>query len=319
MRFFRILIRLAKSIPMFFRHSREFGVSGAFWMVWAYVLPSKKGPRYMKGILRFFQKDLAKLVAQYQAISWDMSLPCRQTIWCCWLGGEESMPDIVRACYASMQRNAPADVQVKLITQENYRQYVTLPKYVEEKHRQGIISPAHFSDVLRFNLLSRYGGMWLDATVFVSDSIPEIYFQQNYYTQKVSNINQFPMEPSRAQWCGFIWAGAPENPLFCFLRDGLHHYWKNYDTVIDYIFFDYIILTAYHGLDDIRQMITKQTPNNENIWGLWDQINSAYNQANCHKLFEENVFHKLSYKGQLLTRTPQGETTVYGWLLGENV
>lgn len=319
MRFLRILIRFAEAIPMFFRNSREFGTTVAFWMSWAYVLPSKKGSAYMKGILRFFQKDLASLLAQYRTKAWEMPHPCRQTIWCCWLGGETSMPDIVKKCYTSMQNNAPADVQVELITEENYRKYVTLPEYIEEKYSRGILSPAHFSDVLRFSLLSRYGGMWLDATVFVSGPIPEDYFRQNYYTQKVADKERFPAEPSRAQWCGFIWAGAPENPLFCFLRDSLYHYWQNYNTVIDYIFFDYIILTAYHGLTIVKEIIDNQAPNNEDIWGLWEKINTAYHHTNLQQLFETNVFHKLSYKGELLKHTPQGETTVYGWLLGEEV
>lgn len=317
MRFLRIFLRLLKAVPLFFRYCGEFGARAAWLMCWAYVLPSQKGSRYMDGLLRFFQRDLAPLLEQYHnGPEIPMTAPCR-TLWCCWLGGEDTMPDIVKVCYDSMCRNAPEGVRLELITQENYRQHVTIPEYVEEKYRKGIISPAHFSDVLRFSLLSRYGGMWLDATVFVSGSIPESCFRQSYYTQKVSDPERFPMEPSRAQWCGFIWAGAPNNPLFCFVRDGLYHYWRNYNTVIDYIFFDYIILTAYHGLPQIRQMMDRQCPNNEDVWGLWNRINAAYNPESCRKVFQKNIFHKLSYKGQLITRTPHGQLTVYGWLLGE--
>ena len=66
-----------------------------------------------------------------------------------------------------MKKKIPCDyAQLHLITYENYSDYVELPDYVVEKHKNGTISRAHFSDVLRFSLLKTYGGMWIDSTAF---------------------------------------------------------------------------------------------------------------------------------------------------------
>lgn len=40
------------------------------------------------------------------------------------------------------------------------------PKYIEEKWKRGVITHTHMTDLLRLELLIRYGGTWIDATVF---------------------------------------------------------------------------------------------------------------------------------------------------------
>ena len=43
-----------------------------------------------------------------------------------------------------------------------------LPGYIVEKWGKGQIPAALFSDLLRLQLLIKYGGMWIDSTVFCS-------------------------------------------------------------------------------------------------------------------------------------------------------
>ncbi|MBQ5671726.1 MAG: capsular polysaccharide synthesis protein [Oscillospiraceae bacterium] len=318
MRLIRIIGRVLESIPRFFQYRDEFNTQIAAWMCWAYVLPSRKGKCYMSGLQQYFQQELSEITSQYLMQPHTVSGCPPKILWCCWLSGEDTMPDLVRVCYQAMKQQAPEDVQTVLITEKNYSQYISIPEYIVAKYRSGIISAAHFSDILRFCLLSQYGGMWLDSTVFTSGPIPDDIFSRDYYTQKAADPSQYPNEPSRAQWCGFIWAGAPGNPLFCFLRDGLLAYWKKHNAVIDYIFFDYIILTAYHNLPYVKEMMDHQEPNNEHIWALWQLMGQKYDMGVCAEVFHKNIFHKLSYKGNLTAYTTGGELTTYGWLIGEN-
>ena len=64
------------------------------------------------------------------------------------------------------KKNA-GDHRVIILTEDNYKQYVNIPEWLEEKKNKGVISRTHFSDVLRLTLLSHYGGLWLDSTFFV--------------------------------------------------------------------------------------------------------------------------------------------------------
>lgn len=306
---------------MWFSLKSEFNAKVASWMCYVYILPSKKNDQYMTALKEYFKYDLAELVCKYQKKENcfdDKDCGKKNTIWTCWLTGYDSMPELVKLCFQRMIKSVPDDkAEVVLITLENYQQYIDIPNYIVEKYYTGIISPAHFSDVIRFCLLSKYGGMWLDSTVYVSGTIPNGYLEADYYTQKVGDVNRYPNEPSRAQWCGFIWAGKKNNLLFSFVRDGLFLYWKKYNTVIDYIFFDYIIMTAYNNIPFIKNMMDSLQPNNENIWDLWNVINDEFDEEVYLKICTSNIFHKLSYKGNLQKQTADGLQTMYGYLLME--
>jgi mannosyltransferase OCH1-like enzyme len=90
-------------------------------------------------------------------------------IWMCWMQGLENAPELVRQCYKQIKKNI-TDREIVLITEENIDEYVSFPSYIQEKYKKGIISHTHFSDLLRIELLCKYGGTWIDSTVFCSGS-----------------------------------------------------------------------------------------------------------------------------------------------------
>ena len=65
-----------------------------------------------------------------------------------------------------------SDRNVHILTEENYRDYVTFPPFIQQKIDSGVISKTHMSDLLRLELLIRHGGLWLDATVLCTS--PEV-------------------------------------------------------------------------------------------------------------------------------------------------
>ena len=86
-----------------------------------------------------------------------------KTIWWCWLQGLDAAPPIVKACYNSLKQLTGYSLVV--IDNSNWREYVELPGYIVEKWEKGRIPAAMFSDLLRVELLIRYGGTWIDSTV----------------------------------------------------------------------------------------------------------------------------------------------------------
>ena len=85
-------------------------------------------------------------------------------IWMLWLDGEDKAPEIVQKCIASV-RNAFPDRTVHVLTEDTYREYAKFPAFIQEKIDSGQITKTHMSDLLRLELLIRYGGTWIDATV----------------------------------------------------------------------------------------------------------------------------------------------------------
>ena len=48
---------------------------------------------------------------------------------------------------------------------KNLDKYIHLPNYILEKYKQGIITKPHFSDIIWIELLIKYGGTWVDASI----------------------------------------------------------------------------------------------------------------------------------------------------------
>ena len=98
-------------------------------------------------------------------------------VWICWLQGIENAPNLVKYCYKSIKENL-ADRDIVLITSQNMQKYVQFPDFIMEKWKLGQITNTHITDLLRLELLIRYGGMWVDATVLCtsrSEDIPKYY------------------------------------------------------------------------------------------------------------------------------------------------
>lgn len=104
----------------------------------------------------------------------------RKIIWQYWAQGfEGELPEVVRTCLASVDRYK-GDYELVRLSDETISEYVDLPDFVWEKRRNGW-SIAFFSDVLRLALLYVYGGVWLDATILLTEPIPDRYSTYDFF------------------------------------------------------------------------------------------------------------------------------------------
>ena len=101
-------------------------------------------------------------------------------IWICWFQGMDSAPDLVQKCYESVVSNNP-EKNVIVITEENMSEYVTFPDYIIDRWKRGVITHTHMTDLLRLELLIKYGGLWLDATVLCTGKAPEYFFNSELF------------------------------------------------------------------------------------------------------------------------------------------
>ena len=129
-------------------------------------------------MLNFLEKKFSSYWNNYQYLNTmpECDEKMRNKIWVCWWQGLDNAPEIVKTCVESIKRNS-GKYEVLIITDENYKQYVKFPDWLEEKRKHGIISKTIYSDLLRLNLLSTYGGIWIDSTFFCTGKSFEHYMQ----------------------------------------------------------------------------------------------------------------------------------------------
>ena len=223
----------------------------------------------------------------------DKNLNISNNIWICWWQGTKDMPEIVKTCIHSIKKNSGKH-NVIIITEENYKNYVQFPDWVEEKFKNGIISKTHLSDILRIELLSRYGGIWLDSTFYCTGNL------EKYFTLPVWSIKR-PDYRHTSVACGefanySFGCNYETRYVFSIIKEYLYEYWKLYDYMIDYLFLDYIIVYAINHNEIVKQKFEEIKPNNPECDELLKIINKEYNEEVFRNLIKETDLFKLSWK-----------------------
>lgn len=236
-------------------------------------------------------------------------------VWICWWQGENEMPEVVRLCVASIKRYIPEDkAVVRFITFENCMQYVTFTDTVIQKYQQGKISLTHLSDILRAELLYRYGGMWIDATYYVTSPINEEIFDKELYTLRFKK-SKWSSDITQGRWSGNCWVMFPKQKLMQILMESLWYYWETEEKLVDYYLIDYILAVAVESFPDIREQLEKCDYYYGDVFALEAWMNQKMQPEYRKKIKEISGFYKLNRKSVYRQENIAGEQTVYGYLL----
>ena len=241
---------------------------------------------------------------------------CGKTpVWIFWAQGLDSAPDLVKICINSVLKNLPSNAEIHLITFENVFNYISLPEYIIQKVNNGTITITHFSDILRAALLYRYGGLWLDATYYLTGPLPRaLFFDREFFTQRLCTAKE-KTDVSRGRWAGNILASVKHNILFRFMLEAFYEYWKTQDKMIDYYLIDHVTALAYDNISPVRNMIDSCPVSMPHIFDLQENINCAYNERTYNLWTKDTCMFKLSYKTSLVTEDIVGRKTYYGKML----
>lgn len=91
--------------------------------------------------------------------SQDSQIP--KTIWTYWNNSE--LTPVVRKCIDTWKKHNP-DYTVIIITPDNLKDYIDF----DVKKVKFNDSPARESDIIRLNVLAKYGGVWCDASILMT-------------------------------------------------------------------------------------------------------------------------------------------------------
>ena len=229
--------------------------------------------------------------------------------WVFWAQGEEKLPPILRKCYESILYNS-GNYQIVFVTMDNVEQFAEIPDYVKTKVKSGQISLTHFSDFLRVSLLNKWGGFWVDVTLFLSKPLPEI---DSFFTIKQPFDEK---HVSRCLWTGYLWYMPKAHPLAHFLYDYLSKYWQEHDKVIDYLLIDYAIRVFYEENRIFATEIDSLPYSNPDLYFFQsDECEKAFSRERWQQVCENTSFFKTTWKKQF-KELAENNISFYGKLLG---
>ncbi len=268
-------------------------------------------PAVLEKVEPFLIQKYGSRVQELKGLS-SLSLDRKQSkiIWFCWLQGMEEAPDIVLACYNSIKRNIP-DREIKLIDAKNWKEYVELPDFIVKKWEKGIIPAALFSDLLRLELLIKYGGTWIDSTVLCTglhenQNENENFLDADLFLFQYTKQGSVPV--SISNW--FITA-CSNNEVLMVLRDMIYAYWKDFDCVLDYyVFHLFFAMISKEYPEQIAAMPYGQSQNSLVLLHHWDE---KFDQKKWDKLTSQVCFHKLAFR--IPQNVKEDEGNFYNYIL----
>lgn len=239
-----------------------------------------------------------------------------QIIWVFWWQGKLNMPLIVKKCYQSIVKHANGH-KVILITKNNITKYSNMPQYIYTRLYDHDMTLTHFSDVLRFNLLKNYGGLWLDSTMYCSSDINDNCFT-NIYTSGGYPLNQ--THNFTCKWTEFLIGGLSHSPIFEFINEFFNLYWQNHYRSIDYFQADYALRFLYlNNISHFKDYVDIDAPrNNPHLYYLLSNLNNAYNGRKYKAFMKDTNLFKLTYKKKFV-RINHSDKTFYNELLNDKL
>lgn len=274
-----------------FNHYLQFGCLLAFKLT---VIGSRmtyvRRAAYEMRIKYRFISNILKKITIAEVPNQEIERTNTGPIWACWWQGEDNMPPIVKVCWEQLC-SINLGRKVILITKDNYKKYVSIEPHIVRLFEDGQISITHFSDVLRFNLLNNYGGIWMDSTIYVNESASKL-LGSPFITLSVDYSEKYI---SRGQYSTFLFGGNRGNSLFKFLVDSYNLYYKKYRQPIDYYILDYMIAYAYEKNAEIRNLINSYAVKMSNLYVVHKALNQEFDEQ-ISEVLKNTPFNKLTWK-----------------------
>lgn len=225
---------------------------------------------------------------------WNPSIPHNdnRTVWIFWWQGIDNAPDVVKVCYESVKRHHGSDWKIVLLTEQNYKDYVTFPTHIIDKFQSGAITITHFSDLLRLELLINHGGLWLDATVYCSgNNIPKSIIESDLFAYMAQKPGADGKATTMSSWLMYA---KSNSKILMGTRQLLYEYWTKNTSMTDYFLLHQFFSIVCDRYSDDANRIPPFCNSVPHILQL--HLFDRYDEVYWEDLKKMTCFHKLTYK-----------------------
>lgn len=230
-----------------------------------------------------------------ESIGTPMNIKTDKNIWFYWEQGIENAPAIVKKCYESVVRNKPDGWDIVVLNKKSAKEYISMPPFIEELYEHGKIWKALYADLLRLALLYKYGGIWNDATCYVTKQIPEEILNNPLFFFRIEAM--MPCYPLAFE--NWYIRAEKENYVIGRILENLLCYWETKPNKQEYFNWFYIQYSIYMT-DKRAKMLLDEMWYCNNYDAMLIQIKYGYGFVCSEKIWKwitkKCFVQKLTYK-----------------------
>ncbi|SDB80892.1 capsular polysaccharide synthesis protein [Acinetobacter boissieri] len=232
-------------------------------------------------------------------------LPTQKIIWQYWGQGfsGQALPEVVQLCIDSVDKYKQ-DYTIIRLDDETIHDYLDFPSFVLEKRQNGVYKYAFFADLLRLALLNAYGGVWLDATILLTQKIPPSILQQEifFYQRSEHALDKKQWQKMNDAYFGWsdshhvnvlnsIIVAKRDNPLIRKCLVLLLKFWETQESIPHYFFFQ-ILFDVLKQRGEVNMLDLDDTLPHL----LLRLIKTGYfNQSKLADVLSQSHMHKMTY------------------------
>ncbi len=240
----------------------------------------------------------------------------KKIIWQYWGQGVKDyneLPELILACFESVDRNKEDYIIIRL-DNNTIKEYLDFPEFVYQKISDESYSLTHFSDLLRIALLATYGGVWLDATIYLTGALPEYLSNSDYFMYQRSDdepiwVRNYWKQSYYAYWSwnpcfkvrclNSVIASKPRNRFISTLYTLLLDYWHTQPSINHYFTFQILAneLTATFKSDELCPIVSDVLPH---LLGMSIGGNKPYLKPS--EVYAQTTIHKFNSKAPNLNQ-----------------
>lgn len=243
---------------------------------------------YRQMLYNKLKKKYAKKI-QYHSVEYKAPI---KKVWVCWFQGLENAPLIVQRAIASIYEKFD-EWEIQLLTKDNLREFTTIPEYVLNKWEKGLITHAHFSDILRVNLLYEYGGIWIDATTYFTDVFPEYLIDSDLFY-----FNHLDRKDYALVMDSWLIYAKPHHPILEEVQKLLYLYWQKKKHLCEYFLVHLFFRMVLEKYPEEWENIPFKSSIDAHI--LIGKMNKEFQSREFEFIKQQSFCHKLNYKDKML-------------------
>lgn len=208
-----------------------------------------------------------------------------------WIQGSHDAPFIVSKCLDSI-KSFFGD-QFIVLDNKTIHQYVQLPDYITEKWEQGKMIPAHYSDIVRLELLYKYGGYWFDATDFMVSNVPEKIIESDFF---VISTSEELLKYTFIQ--NYFIRAKKGDPLLAMWRDLVFEYWKQEEKASAYYLVQLLFKLLVENNSEAKELYEKMPKidifDSQLLWQKYGNL--PFDKKIQEEILKRSFFQKCTYK-----------------------
>lgn len=218
----------------------------------------------------------------------------KPTIWQFWDNpAGRKTPKIVDACIETV-KEFKGDFSHKVLDNKTMNDYSDLPGFIHDRLKNGQMHFAHFADLLRLNLLKNNGGVWMDATLFMTAPIPKYIVDEDFFVFLTDKLTHFPYSFMQ----NFFIRAEKDSYLNRAWYELCVAYWKNEIKDIDYFQHQLLFKALITHDKKARELFAKMphVSEDETIQFVGDKQFDKFDKSEWKRIRKESFIQKISYK-----------------------